>query len=247
MDRKILLFLMITTTLLVVGCTRSADANNKAVIEVKSDNAVATATIEVKGLNVIEVAGTRTAMASGSVSAEATSVATSAATTATANPASLFPTPTPLGSLDAGLTQPAATATVNTLGAATAVNATQAPAATSLPAVNPGTYTIHEGEFPYCLARRFDVDPGELMSLNGISATQSYFPPGTEIKIPTTGAQFPSDRSLDIHPTSYTVGYGESLYTIACKFGDVDPNAIANANGIAVDAELTAGTVIQIP
>lgn len=240
MDRKYFLFLTIMIILLVSACTRSADVNNQAVSEVKS----ASATIEVKGLNIIEIAGTKTAMANGSGLVQSTGAPTEVVTL---DPAASFPTPTPLGSLDAGLTQPAATATVNTLGAATPISATQAPAATSVPAVNPGTYVIHDGEFPYCLARRFDVDPSELMTLNNISPSQTYFPPGTEIKIPTSGNKFPTSRSLETHPTSYTVGYGETLYMIACKFGDIDPNAIANANGITVDSELTAGTVLQIP
>jgi hypothetical protein len=40
---------------------------------------------------------------------------------------------------------------------------------------------------------------------------------------------------------------GETLYVIACKFGDVSPQAIADANGILVDAPLTAGQALRIP
>lgn len=241
MNRKILLFLTILSVMLISACTRSVDGSNTAITV---DEPISGSTVEVKGLNVIEIAGTKTAMANGEQSALVQPTNEASVTESASN----FPTPTPLVSLDDnGLTQPAPTATVNTLGAATQAPATQAPAATSAPIANPGTYIMHDGEFPWCLARRFDVDPVELMTLNNLSSTQTTFPAGTEITIPTSGNKFPAPRSLADHPTSYSVGYGESLYTIACKFGDVDPNAIAAANGVAVDSELTAGTTLQIP
>jgi hypothetical protein len=34
---------------------------------------------------------------------------------------------------------------------------------------------------------------------------------------------------------------------VACKFGDVDPAAIASANSISISAKLTAGQQLQIP
>lgn len=203
--------------------------------------------VEIKGLNVIEIAGTKTAQAGIGQSVQTQTTPEAIIATATGNGLN-FPTPTPIGNQpNSGLTQPALMPTEGLPTSLSQVPATMGPPATSVPAANPGIYEIHEGEFPYCLARRFDVDPGELMTLNGISPNQTYFPPGTEIKIPTSGNKFPSDRSLEVHPTSYTVGYGETLFTIACKFGDVDPVAIAAVNGIELDSDLTAGTVIQIP
>ena len=50
------------------------------------------------------------------------------------------------------------------------------------------------------------------------------------------------------HPTTYTVlASDETVYGVACKFGDVDPAAIAQANGISVDAALAAGQSLSIP
>lgn len=42
---------------------------------------------------------------------------------------------------------------------------TLVPYATSTPG-RPATYTIHEGEYCYCLARRFDVNPDTLVTAN---------------------------------------------------------------------------------
>src|SRR5690606_3962464 len=50
---------------------------------------------------------------------------------------------------------------------------TPLPAATSVPpGVRPSTYTLQKGEFPYCIARRFNVDPTQLLSMSGLTTQQ---------------------------------------------------------------------------
>lgn len=122
------------------------------------------------------------------------------------------------------------------------------PFATSVPGSRPSTYTLQTGEFPYCIARRYNVDPDQLLSLSGLTDTQSYsLAAGTVLTIPQSGV-FPGDRSLAAHPTSYDVrSSDETLYSIACKFGDVRPDDIAAANGITVSAPLTLGQKLNIP
>jgi LysM repeat protein len=109
----------------------------------------------------------------------------------------------------------------------------------------PASYTLQKGEFPYCLARRFDVDPGQLLSLNGLSNGDIYYPNLT-LKIPQSGS-FPGTRALHAHATYSVRSSDETLYSIACYFGDVDPGAIASANNIAVGAALTSGQQLTIP
>jgi hypothetical protein len=51
-----------------------------------------------------------------------------------------------------------------------------------------------------------------------------------------------------IHPVTYTISRtDETLHTIACAFGDVDPLAIAQVNGISIDSPLYAGQQLNIP
>lgn len=110
----------------------------------------------------------------------------------------------------------------------------------------PAQYTLQSGEFPYCIARRFDVDPQALLNLNGL-ADGGTFMPGTTLKIPQTGS-WPGNRALSPHPTTYTVSSSnETFYYIACLFGDVDPSQIAQANGLSLGSLLTAGKVLNIP
>jgi LysM repeat protein len=105
---------------------------------------------------------------------------------------------------------------------------------------------LQAGEFPYCIARRFNVNPDDLLSLNGL-ISGDLFMPGITLKIPQSGA-FPGDRALATHPTTYTVASSdETVYGIACRYGDVDPAVLASTNGIPVSADLNAGQVLKIP
>lgn len=112
----------------------------------------------------------------------------------------------------------------------------------------PATYTLQSGEHPYCIARRYNVDPVDLLSLSGLTINQAYsLPAGTLLRIPQTGS-FPGDLALRPHPTTYTVtSSDETFYSIACLFGNVHPSQIAQANGIALGSPLHVGQVLQIP
>lgn len=109
----------------------------------------------------------------------------------------------------------------------------------------PATYTLMPGEFPYCIARRFNVNPDDLLSMNGFSQGQ-ILQPGLQLNIPQTGS-FPGTRALHPHPSTYTVSVDDTIYGIACYFGDVDPTSIAAANGISLTTPLTTGRVLNIP
>lgn len=124
--------------------------------------------------------------------------------------------------------------------------ATSTPAPTSEPGSAPISYTLHEGEWPYCLARRFDVDPDALIESNGFT-DPSELSVGTLLTIPTDAGAFGGQRALRTHPTSYTASGIDSFYSIACEFGDLYPENIAEANGKDVDYTPAAGELLQIP
>lgn len=135
------------------------------------------------------------------------------------------------------------------------LTATQAvvvvPTSTSVPAGSkPSTYVLKNGEFPYCIARRFNVEPDDLLRLSGLSASQAdSLSAGTVLTIPQSGS-FPGDRSWHDHPATFTVGVTyatNTVYGVACYYGDIEPSVIAQNNGIAVDATLSAGQTLNIP
>ena len=123
------------------------------------------------------------------------------------------------------------------------------PTAIAVPTSTPGlpaTYTLQSGEFPFCIARRFNVSAAALLSLSGLDLN-SHPAAGTVLNIPQTGTWDSGSRALLDHPTVYTVKAGDTIYSIACAFGDVDPNAIAYANALSSPFTLTTGQQLNIP
>jgi LysM repeat protein len=112
----------------------------------------------------------------------------------------------------------------------------------------PATYTLNKGEWPICIARRFDLDIDTLFSSNGMNMN-SKPATGVTLTIPASGnwdSKFGS-RSLKAHPVDYTVVAGDSVYSIACAYGDVTPEAILAVNGLSSAADIQPGMRIRIP
>jgi LysM repeat protein len=183
--------------------------------------------------------GTALAIQGGSVATATPMVDTSAVAgaSATITPTAMIAIPT---NAVTTATATLAVATTNQGAATSGVVNTSVPVGS-----RPATYTLQEGEFVYCLARRFDVDPAQILSLNGLSEGTTIYA-GTVLKIPQSGS-FPGARALRTHPTTYTASSGQSLYAVACEFGDVSPDAIATANGLSVGTTLTSGQTLSIP
>jgi LysM repeat protein len=110
----------------------------------------------------------------------------------------------------------------------------------------PESYTLQKGEFPFCIARRFDINPNDLLSANGLGPN-SQLQPGQVLRIPQSAGEWPGERALRPHPTDYTVRAGDTIFSIACLFGDVDPYRIAWANELSEPFTLSAGQTLYIP
>ncbi|HTP02330.1 MAG TPA: LysM peptidoglycan-binding domain-containing protein [Anaerolineales bacterium] len=113
----------------------------------------------------------------------------------------------------------------------------------------PSSYTLQKGEWPWCIARRYNLNPNELLSINGLSVDQSNsLMPGLVLTMPTTGNPFPGDRALHTHPATYSVPSSDTtISAVACYYGDVHPDAIASTNNLTVSSVLTAGQSLTIP
>jgi LysM repeat protein len=162
-------------------------------------------------------------------------------------------TPAPTNTMSAGI--PTATPIVqgpitNPTDVPPVINPTDIPlvytATPGIPTAVPSTYVVQQGEFVYCLARRFNVNPEELLTLNSLGPNP-LLQPGMTLNIPQTGNLFPGARALKIHPTNYTVAAGDTVYTIACGFGDVDPLAIVQVNNLTTPYTLIPGQALNIP
>lgn len=217
---SLVILILVTISLLVLtGCTRPATRAPKATPTIEGDIPFPVSTQSKIMVDIL--AGTQTAQAQQPAAAntpEPTEAPATGGTEPTAAPAATQSTPEPEEE--------------------EIVYATPTPG-------RPATYTIQQDEFPFCIARRFNVDPVELLSVNGLNM-DSYVVTGFTLTIPQSGS-FPYERALKSHPTDYTVQAGDTIGKIACGFGDVDPNIIYAANGLDAGAALQAGQVLHIP
>lgn len=123
---------------------------------------------------------------------------------------------------------------------------TSAPTPTLQALTRPQSWAVQGGETVYCLSRRFDVDPGDMLSINNLYAG-SMLNIGDVLLIPQTGSWPGGDRQILEHPDTWTVTAGETVYEIACAYGDVWPEHIIQANGLTEPYDLSEIETLQIP
>lgn len=127
---------------------------------------------------------------------------------------------------------------------------TNTPPPTEIVAVptvtRPAEYTLKEGEYVFCIARRFNISPDDLLALNNLTP-DSLLSTGTVLQIPQAGTWEGEGRVRLPHPTSHAVEAGETIYSIACDYGDVTPEAIIAVNGLEEPYDLTVGQTLNIP
>jgi LysM repeat protein len=117
---------------------------------------------------------------------------------------------------------------------------------------NPSTYALQAQEFPYCIARRFNVNPVDLLAASNLDSPDIYYA-GMVLTIPQNSVwptQDLGERALRSHPGTYVVtgDADTTVYGVACKFGDVTPNSIVSANStINLGSTLTVGQSLSIP
>jgi len=239
--KRIGLTLLVALMLVLTACERSASTPPPATaISGTSLAQPMTPNATQNPMAILQQYATQTAIAAGGVSLP-TPTQIVAGQTQVSGGATQVPLITPIVTFTP---VPGSVLPTPTVGAAAPAPHVVVP--TSTPG-KPATYTLQQGEFPYCIARRFNVNPEELLALNGLS-NSSVYPPGTVLKIPTTGSTFPGNPALKPHPANYTVISGDTVYSVACGFGNADPNQIIYANSLkAPSYPLTVGTTIYIP
>jgi LysM repeat protein len=246
-----IIFVILIAAMLLTACDRSATISpvTTATASGEIPFPVATQSQIMKDI----LAATQTAAAlSGTISTgelpkSATSTPDFAYITSTPNSlgATDVPSPTPT---ESDMYSTPETATVTPMVTSTA---TPVPTATTIvvPTATPGrpsSYTIQKGEFPYCIARRFNIDVNTLLAINGMNIYSIVYT-GTVLTIPSGTTWSTGPRSLRTHPATYTVAYGDTIGSIACYYGDVDPNMILYVNGLSSGTSLSQGLVLRIP
>ena len=113
------------------------------------------------------------------------------------------------------------------------------------------TYTLQEGEDLICLCRRFNLSVSSMLSYNRLESPTDVSA-GDTIGLPRSGSAWTvmdgyGNRTTVRHPANYTVRSGDTMFSVACIFGDVSPEDIAQYNGLVLGQELIPGTLLRIP
>ena len=176
-----------------------------------------------------------------------------ASTATTAKPTATselnFITPTTGESISGQIATQTAEAGQPAVATETPVPATATAVPIAIPTLTrPATYTLQKGEWPICIARRYNLDLTSLFSANGLTM-DSRPANGAVLKIPSTGTWSVASygaRALHTH-ADYKVVSGDTVYTIACYFGDVSPEGILAANSLKAAGDIKTGTTLKIP
>ena len=106
-------------------------------------------------------------------------------------------------------------------------------------------YTVERGDSLWSIARRFGVTVQEIRDANDL--TSDTLSVGQSLIIPgiSAGDDLEDNEENDTVPTTYTVASGDSLWSIANRFG-VTVNDLKAANGLTSNL-LSVGQVLIIP
>jgi len=227
--------------LLLVSCQRAASQAPLASLATPTGSTTAATVEQPTGLGQVQMIGTTQMIQTMT----AISVQTKAAQTLI--PGGVQPTSTPVGTLG----------TPNTFTLVPPTGVVTTPAAGITPVVivptatpgRPASYTLMTGEFPYCIARRFNVNQAELLTLNGLTSTSANgLQPGAVLHIPQSGNPFVGERALHPHPGTFTVSSAnDTIYSIACYYGNIDPTQIIAANSLVTPYTLHINQALSIP
>ncbi len=111
------------------------------------------------------------------------------------------------------------------------------------PNINTSNYKVQAGDTLTAVANKLGVSNADIASLNGFHANTSLIA-GQTIKVPATSSQV--ERKLNNQAVRYTVQSGDSLSSVANKYG-ISVDELAAANNLSRTAGLIRGKNLTIP
>ena len=110
----------------------------------------------------------------------------------------------------------------------------------------PTVHQVQPGDTLFSLARRYNVTVDAIVRANGLDDPSAIYV-GQTLVIPTAsvGSQRP-ETTTPATPATYTVRPGDTLFSIALRFGTT-PQALAGANNLSNPALIYAGQKLILP
>lgn len=126
--------------------------------------------------------------------------------------------------------------------------AAQSPA--TAPTTSSRSYTVTAGDTVTSVAARFGASVASVLRANGLSASSIIFP-GSRLTIPSAGAAtIAAQPATSVTPTTpvtrYTIARGDTLTSIAAKFG-VPVATLLSTNGYSASSIIYPGQSIVVP
>jgi LysM repeat protein len=168
---------------------------------------------------------------------------------ATINVGATAPTATPTNTPTATPTPTGTLAPPTPTPTGTIVAPTATPTATSTPPTGQIIYVVRTGDTLYSIARRFGVTVQAIVAANNISNPHRIYV-GQRLVIPAPGTvptptHTPTPGGPAPQPFTYVVQWGDTLYSIARRFGTT-VDAIAQANNIVNPHRIYVGQRLVI-
>jgi len=111
-----------------------------------------------------------------------------------------------------------------------------------------GRYTVQRGDSLYSIARKFGTSPEHLVRLNALSPS-SVLRVGQQLRVPGSKMPSPSAGNTSSSPsftsTYHTVSRGDSLYSIAKKYGTT-PQLLVKMNNLSSQARIFIGQKLKV-
>jgi LysM repeat protein len=104
---------------------------------------------------------------------------------------------------------------------------------------------VASGDTRDAIAKRTGVSAQAIAAANGIRNPRSLRP-GQILEIPRDDGDERTARAAPAAPRTYTVRSGDTLYSIAQRYG-VTPAAIADLNGLRDHRKLSIGQRLRLP
>jgi len=220
--RSIVVGIVLATMVLVSACSLLS-SSQKAVLSGSDTAATSEPTTE-----------------ASSATAVPTSTEVPATVTATATPVPATPSPTIVPSASPTATNVSPTVEASTPAPTLTATVTVAQTAVPLPS-QPVYHVVQWGDNLTCIALRYGTSVSAIAQANGI-VNVHYVRVGQTLLIPVSGAV----PASGVTPTSYVVQMGDTLTSVAGRFGTT-VWAIAQANGIWNVDYIRIGQVLLIP